>query len=61
MAREKRKTWKDRNCGHGKPDWRMTLEIISCKEPGCFEEKLAHLGWRPMTEAELAARKAEAR
>jgi len=55
---EKRKTWKDRDCGHGKPEYRMTLDIVMCSEPNCYDEKLAKMGLRRMTKDEIAARAA---
>lgn len=54
----KRKTWRDRKCGHGnRVEWRTQLDIVTCVEPGCFDLAFARLGYVPGPEL-LAARKA---
>lgn len=49
--RPKRKTWKDRRCGHGNPPaFRITLDMIHCNVPGCWAEVVRSCGF--VTKAE---------
>lgn len=41
----KRKTWKDRRCGHGNlPVMRIQYDLIHCERPECWKQALRSCG-----------------
>lgn len=59
---EKRKTWKDRRCEHGKPPvWRHQIDLSHCDTPGCYDAALAQCGLQRLAKADPDASREPAR